>query len=114
MSPGSESDLTHMFLTQTSAADYEALCRLDVFGLQDHPVGNEDLVFEELKEHLTRNLEGWYETGLLWKGNHPPLPNNKHGSLKRLENLFIAAPSEYVSNVVHPPLIADIRNIVLQ
>ena len=87
MSPGSESDLTNMFLTQTSAADYEALCRLDVFGLQDHPVGDEDLVFEELKEHLRRNMEGWYETGLLWKGNHPPLPNNKHGSLKRLENL---------------------------
>ena len=33
MSPGSESDLTNMFLTQTSAADYEALCRLDVLGL---------------------------------------------------------------------------------
>ena len=99
MSPGSESDLTNMFLTQTSAADYEALCRLDVLGLQDHPVGDQDLVFEEFKEQLTRNPQGWYETGLatglttglttglLWKGNHPPLPNNKHGSLKRLENL---------------------------
>ena len=76
-----------MFLTQTSAADYEALCRLDVLGLQDHPVGDQNLVFEEFKEQLTRNPEGWYETGLLWKGNHPPLPNNKHGSLKRLENL---------------------------
>ena len=87
MSPGSESDLTNMFLTQTSVADYEALCRLDVLGLQDHPVGDQDLVFEEFKEQLTRNPQGWYETGLLWKGNHPPLPNNKHGSLKQLENL---------------------------
>ena len=87
MSPGSESDLTNMFLTQTSAADYEALCRLDVLGLQDHPVGDQDLVFEEFKEQLTRNPQGWYETGLLWKRNHPPLPNNKHGSLKQLENL---------------------------
>ena len=45
MSPGSESHLTNMFLTQTSVADYEALCRLDVLGLQDHPVGDQDLVF---------------------------------------------------------------------
>lgn len=87
MSAGSESDLTNMFLTQTSAADYEALSRLDVLGIQDHPVGDQDFVFEEFKEQLTRNPEGWYETGLLWKGNHLPLPNNKHGSLKRLENL---------------------------
>lgn len=87
MSPGSESDLTNIFLTQTSAADYKALCRLDVLGLQDHPVGDQNLVLEEFKEQLTRNPEGWYKTGLLWKGNHPPLPNNKHGSLKRLENL---------------------------
>lgn len=87
MSRGSESNLTNMFLTQTSAADYEALCRLDVLGLQDHPIGNQDLVFEEFKEQLTRNPEGWYETGLPWKGNHPPLPNNEHGSLRRLENL---------------------------
>lgn len=50
MSPGSESDLTNMFLTQTSAVDYEALCRLDVLGLQDHPVGDQDLVYEEFKE----------------------------------------------------------------
>lgn len=87
MSPGSESDLTNMFLTQTSSADYEALCKLDVLGLQDHPAGDQDIVYEEFKEQLARNPEGWYETGLLWKGNHPPLPNNKHGSLKRLENL---------------------------
>ena len=36
---GGESDFTNMFLTQTSAADYEALCRLDVLGLKDYPVG---------------------------------------------------------------------------
>ena len=35
MSPGSEPDLTNMFLTQTSAVDYEALCRIDMLGLQD-------------------------------------------------------------------------------
>lgn len=83
MLPGSDPELTNMLLMQTSATYFEALCRLDVLGLQDHPVGNQDLVYEE--EQLTRNPEGWHETGLLWKGNHPPLPNNKHGSLKRLQ-----------------------------
>ena len=87
MSPGSEPDLTNMFLTQTSAVDYEALCRLDVLGLQDQPVGDEDLVYEEFKKQLVRSPEGWYETGLLWKGNHSLLPDNKHGSLRRLQNL---------------------------
>ena len=87
LSPGSEPNLSNMFLTQTSAVDYENLCRLDVLGLQDHPAGDQDLVYQEFKEQLVRSPNGWYETGLLWKGNHPPLPNNKHGSLKRLENL---------------------------
>ena len=87
MSPGSEPNLTNMFLTQTSAVDYDALCRLDVLGLQDQPAGDQDVVCEEFKEQLVRNPEGWYETGLRWKGNHPPLPDNQHGSLRRLQNL---------------------------
>ena len=35
MSPGSEIDQQTMLLTQTSHADYEELCRLDVLGLRD-------------------------------------------------------------------------------
>ena len=73
-----------MFLTQTSKVDYEVLCRLDVLGLEDRPDGDQNPIYEEIKEQLVRSPEGWYETGLLWKGNHPPLPNNKHESLKRL------------------------------
>ena len=42
---------------------------------------------QQFKEQLYRNPEGWYETGLPWKGNHSPLLNNKEGSLKRLETL---------------------------
>ena len=87
MSPGSEPDLTNMFMTQTSAVDYEALCRLDVLGLQDQPVGDQDLAYEEVKEQLVRRHEGWYETGLIWKNNHPPIPDNQHGSLRLLQNL---------------------------
>ena len=41
----------------------------------------------EFKEQLTRNPAGWYETGLPWRGNHATLPNNKQGSLRRLNHL---------------------------
>ncbi|XP_074629800.1 uncharacterized protein LOC141887949 [Acropora palmata] len=86
MSPGKEADISSMLLTQTAAADYEQLCKLDVLGIQDTAIGDQTDVYEEFKEQLTRSAEGWYETGLPWKGNHPTLPNNKAGSLKRLEN----------------------------
>ena len=65
-----------MFLTQTSAIDYEELCKLDVLGLKDNPSGDQEIVYKEFKEQLTRSSEGWYELSLPWKGNHPPLPNN--------------------------------------
>ena len=81
MSPGKEADLTKMLLTQTTSSDYENLCRLDVLGLKDHPAGDQDNVYQEFKEQLERSPEGWYETGLMWKGNHPPLAN-KEGSMK--------------------------------
>lgn len=44
MSPGSEPDLTNMFLTQSSSLDYENLCRLDVLGLQDNYRGSSKCV----------------------------------------------------------------------
>ena len=87
MSPGTEQDLTSMYLTQTSSGDYEQLCRLDVLGLEDQPTGDQAAIYEEFKEQLIRNDEGWYETGLLWKPRHAQLPNNKMGSLGRLSNL---------------------------
>ena len=61
---------------------------MHVLGSEDCPDGNQSLVYEEFKEQLVRSPEGWYETGLLWKGSHPPLPHNKYGSLKRLDNLI--------------------------
>ena len=42
---------------------------------------------QEFLEQLKRSPEGWYETALPWKGAHPPLPNNKTGSLKHLASL---------------------------
>ena len=88
MSSGAEVDIENMFLTQTSAADYEELCRLDVLGLEDTPIGDQRVVHQEFLEQLKRSPEGWYETALPWKGNHPPLPDNKLGSLKRLTTLL--------------------------
>ena len=87
MSPGKEVNVNEMFLTQTCSADYESLCRLDVLGLQDSPTGDQGEIHKEFQEQLRRSPDGWYETGLPWKGNHPPLSNNKSGSLKRLESL---------------------------
>ena len=87
ISPGKEVDLSPMFLTQTSTVDYDNLCRLDVLGLADCATGDQDEVYSEFKEQLRRDEEGWYETSLPWKGNHPPLPCNEAGSLRRLTGL---------------------------
>lgn len=88
MSPGKESiNTSNVLLNQTSHADYEELCRLDVLGLKDTPTNDQGSVYDEFKEQLTRDRAGWYETGLPWRGNHPPLPNNQAGSLRRLASL---------------------------
>jgi hypothetical protein len=71
MSPGKEFDHSKMLLTQTSQSDYEDLCRLDVLGLEDKPEHDQYAVHAEFREQLVRHQEGWYETGLLWKGSHP-------------------------------------------
>ena len=67
--------------------DYEVLCRLDVLGLADAPQHDQGEVYREFREQLSRSETGWYEAALPWKGNHPPLPSNERGSLRRLENL---------------------------
>ncbi|XP_046862794.1 uncharacterized protein LOC124456378 [Xenia sp. Carnegie-2017] len=87
MSPGKEFDHNHMLLTQTTQKDYEKLCRLDVLGLADTSEHNQTSVYGEFKEQLVRSSEGWYESGLLWRGNHPPLPSYKGGSLRLLNSL---------------------------
>ena len=87
MGPGYEFDSNVMLLTQTSQVEYEEICRLDVLGLEDTPQHDQSMVFSEFKEQLTRSPEGWYETTLSWKPNHPELPNNEYGSMKRLKRL---------------------------
>ena len=88
MSPGVQPNLDKMFLAQTAQSDYEELCRMDVLGIQDTPSGDQKVVHEEFLEQLRRDpVHGWYETGLPWKGGHPPLPSNEENSLKRLGTL---------------------------
>lgn len=88
MSSGAEVDSQNMFLTQTSIGDYQELCCMDVLGLQDMPIGDEEVVHQEFLEQLKHSPEGWHETVLPWKGGHPPLPKNKTGSLKHLASLL--------------------------
>ena len=76
-----------MLLTQVHRDDYKQLCRLDVLGLHDNATGDQQNVYSKFKEQLSRSEEGWYETGLPWKGNHPSLPSNKTGSLRCLDSL---------------------------
>ena len=85
MAPGDGVDRTNGFLAINSSSDYERLCSLDVLGLADSPSGDQKVVYEEFGEQLTRSpVEGWYKTGLPWKGNHPPLPSNRNGSRQQL------------------------------
>ena len=88
ISPGTELDLSNLYLTRSTDEDYDRLCSLDVLGIQDSPSNNTNSVYEDFKQQLVRSDEGWYETGLLWKTGHPPLPTNEKGSLARLSSLL--------------------------
>jgi hypothetical protein len=88
MSPGIDFDRSTMLLTQTAHSDFENLCRLDVLGLADAAENDQSVVYEDFKEQLTRHPEGWYETNLPWKANHPRLPTNEAGSRRRLVSVI--------------------------
>ena len=94
MSPGNEVDT--LLFAKSSQKDYEELCRLDVLGLSDSAEHSQQTVYSEFKEQLSRSPEGWYKTGLPWRGSHNPLPDNEQGSLRRLANLIeVAAQRTY-------------------
>ena len=48
---------------------------------------DQNVVYDDFKEQLTRDPAGWYETNLPWKANHPHLPTNETGSKRRLTSL---------------------------
>ena len=78
--------------------DYEQLCRLDVLGLADTAPNDQGDVYAEFKEQLVRDEEGWYETELSWRGDHPPLPSHKNGSLRRLTSLVRKLERQELTN----------------
>ncbi|XP_057302720.1 uncharacterized protein LOC130636888 [Hydractinia symbiolongicarpus] len=80
-------DLRNLYLTRSSSEDYERLCALDVLGLKEASCGNHNEVYQKFKNQLTKDPEGWHETGLLWKTDGLP-ETNKQGSLGRLYNLL--------------------------
>jgi hypothetical protein len=88
MSAGSESNLSNVYATRMSSADYQELCSLDWLGLEDRQEGDQQVIYEEFAEQLTRNKDGRYETSFLWRSGHDPLPTNERGSLKQLESLI--------------------------
>ena len=85
---GKDRDVTSMMLTRNSLCDHDQLCRLDVLGIEDSPTGDQMYVHQEFQDQLKRKADGSYETSLLWKRGHPPLHNDKNGSLSRLNNLI--------------------------
>ena len=60
---------------------------MDVLGLADAAENDQGEVHAEFKEQLHRDKDGWHETGLPWRANHPELLDNMHGSLLRLNKL---------------------------
>ena len=87
MGPGkNESHIS--YFAKTLQEDYEELCNLDVLGLQDHPMGDQNMVHEEFKESLQRNPDGSHITCLPWKPVHPPLKDNATSAKARLGRLL--------------------------
>eukprot|EP00795_Rhopilema_esculentum_P015888 gene15888-7220_t len=80
---GADADAGKMFFVKGTLADYERLCNLDVLGLENHQQREEDSVYSEFREQLKQQLQGYYETEILWKANCPPLQDNKARSLAR-------------------------------
>ena len=77
MSRGKEFNQEKMLLTQTNQLDHEQLCHLDFLGLEDAPEHDQQIVYNEFREQLTKSLQGWYEMGLPWQGNLQTSPTNE-------------------------------------
>lgn len=85
MRPGEETDVIGTMFAKSTPVAFDRLCGLDVLGLEERD--DQCKVFEKFKSQLKRHPEGYYETGLIWKIGHPPLPNDKNESVTRLKNL---------------------------
>ena len=88
MSPGREGTHSALMYTRSPHDDYMQLCSLDVLGVEDRPEGDQQSVYEELKEQLVQREDGRYETSLPWKATHPALPTNDTVAKSRFNSLM--------------------------
>ena len=65
MSPGRESDLVSSLYTRTSVSDFDRLCDIDVLGVKESHLSDDENVYKKFEQHFERNEGGWYETGLV-------------------------------------------------
>ena len=81
------------YVVNDERSEFQKLCSLDVLGLED-VTQPEDFNHQTFKNHIKYCENGYYETAVLWKMDHPPLPCNKKltkvrllATTKRLEKM---------------------------
>ena len=117
MNSSGESGQGNVFLAQAVSSDYKELCHLDVLGLQDGVSGDQSVVHEEFVEQLQPSREGWYETGLPWKGN---LRHKENAGTTKMRIVYDAsacakptAPSLNECLSVGPPLQNQLWKVIV-
>ena len=73
MSPGRKIDLVSSLYTRTSVSDFDRLCDIDVLGVKENHLSDDENVYKKFEQQLERNEGGWYETGLVQTENKVPL-----------------------------------------
>ena len=71
MSPGHESNMTHLLFSNISAQDH------DVLGIEENHSLKDTEILDRLKKQLKQSDQGWYKTGLIWKTDHPVVTKTK-------------------------------------
>ena len=73
---------------------------------------DQNAVYYDFKERLTRNPAGWYETNLPWKANHPDLLTNEAASRRHLTTLLTKLKRdgnyEQYNGIIHEQLEQEI------
>ena len=87
VSPENRSEVTKLFFSKTSLQDCENLCSMDCSGIEENQAKSDDIVYDKFLKQLEHNLEGCYETNLIWKEIHSLLRDNKYRGIARLNNL---------------------------
>ena len=87
ISPGKESNYSHLLLKTSAFNNHEEICSLDVLDISKKEDVTNESVLNTFKSQLLEK-EGFYETGLISKEGNYKSESNKAGSLGRLNNLL--------------------------